>query len=859
MNSHRAFSSPLFFTVLLFYFCLQLAVAQTSPFWTTYQHDSRHSGLSPFVGPSTDTVQWTFDLVDASAPYPVVGPTGLIYLAFESPVNGHTWKVLAVNPDGTIAFQTATYPGRAGSTPTIADDGTIYVGTRTSSGTDHDLYAFFPDGSFKWKISLPGFGQSVTLGPDGTVYVPSGQGFPTQCKLLALNPADGSSKWTADCMGRQGFNAVAIAPGGNIIATGTTDGFWPFVAAHRSTDGTLLWSLTYPTLPAPASTSPPAVASDGTIYFWASSPSRLWAASATGQLLWSSQTLADFGAASTPALAPDGSILIATAAQTLPDRPARLFSFNPSGQLNWSRDLAFDNRLTSGTPQIAIDASGTAYGSLNPNGLSCPSWPCPTTPVLFAVDNNSSLLWSHSALLANTNVMGSAGTLYAVLLDNAPAPANAVWRLYSFSSPGAPPPSISSVSPSSGYQGQTITNFTVNGSHFQATSTVSFSGTGITVNSYSTRTATQIVASITIALDAPTGARDVFVTNPDGQQAARGAGFTVLQTTPSVHVISISGISPTSAQQGDYVADFQVDGRNFDRSAVLSFSGGGITVQYTTQHRNKIVADLNIAHDAALGSRNVIVTNPNGTAAMLPGAFSVLEGKDLRELLRDITPEQIIDPNGDLTISEGNLWITIRDFANSVEKNKGEEYEGCDFAAIRVTQSISGKKIAQPFSALFSILSGGLDGTTGSFWGDILLSFGVHLLTESGSSEGLGPNTMKFVIRESAAYVLPRVFGNYLHGVSGLLMLQEFENFLKKQEGLTPVEGSGDSTSFLPTTAKLKVFYSPLTHYASGSVHAVCQGTARDYVIRYVVKKGLFDKGVFDPQKPYSFDRVPVE
>lgn len=95
-----------------------------------------------------------------------------------------------------------------------------------------------------------------------------------------------------------------------------------------------------------------------------------------------------------------------------------------------------------------------------------------------------------------------------------------------------PPPTISLVSPMLGIQGATITNLTITGTNFQPTSTLSFSGTGITINSYGPRTANQLIASITIATNAPTGARDVVVTNPGGQKAKRSAGFTV--SSPSL-------------------------------------------------------------------------------------------------------------------------------------------------------------------------------------------------------------------------------------------------------------------------------------------------------------------------------------
>lgn len=384
--------------------------------------------MAPFVGPQTDTGK---PIHENAFAYPVVGPNGLIYLAFET--NFSNWKLVAISGSGAVELQTATYPGASPSTPTIADDGSIYVDAANFAGGS-DFYAFNPDASFKWKISGPAFGQSVTLGPDGTVYVPLFGGFPVQGKLLALNP-DGSSKWTYDYGGLQEFNAPAVAPNGDLVVTGMDSGFRPFAAAHRSTDGGQLWSLTYPTLPAPGAISPPSVAPDGTTYFWThSSALLLWAVTPTGQLKWPFLYLLSDGAASTPAMAPDGSIRVATSGGSTPVAP-RLLSISSAGQINWMADLGAQGPTLQ--PQVAVDANGTSYVSLNGGPLNCPSYPCATAPVLFAANSDGSLVWDHQALAANTDVIGSAGALYAVLLDNAPAPQYAVWRLYEFGSEGS--------------------------------------------------------------------------------------------------------------------------------------------------------------------------------------------------------------------------------------------------------------------------------------------------------------------------------------------------------------------------------------------------------------------------------------
>lgn len=99
--------------------------------------------------------------------------------------------------------------------------------------------------------------------------------------------------------------------------------------------------------------------------------------------------------------------------------------------------------------------------------------------------------------------------------------------------PGPPPPAPATVNPVSGIPGQTITNFTVTGTNFDVggTSTLSFSGTGITVNSYGTRNATTLVANITITAGAARTARDVIITNADAQTGTLAGGFTI--TVPS--------------------------------------------------------------------------------------------------------------------------------------------------------------------------------------------------------------------------------------------------------------------------------------------------------------------------------------
>lgn len=91
-------------------------------------------------------------------------------------------------------------------------------------------------------------------------------------------------------------------------------------------------------------------------------------------------------------------------------------------------------------------------------------------------------------------------------------------------------PVITSINPNSGQQGQTL-NLTIIGANFVSGASVAFSGAGVTVNSASVTSATQIAVNISVAASATTGSRDVMVTNPDGGSGTGIGLFTVLSAS----------------------------------------------------------------------------------------------------------------------------------------------------------------------------------------------------------------------------------------------------------------------------------------------------------------------------------------
>jgi hypothetical protein len=185
----------------------------------------------------------------------------------------------------------------------------------------------------------------------------------------------------------------------------------------------------------------------------------------------------------------------------------------------------------------------------------------------------------------------------------------------------APPPTVGSVNPSSGAQGQSLSNVVISGSNFQSGATCSF-GAGITVNSCTFNSATQLTANITISSTAATGTRNVTVTNPDSQTATLTNGFTVTTSGPPPPP-SVSSVNPNSGAQGQSLPSVIITGGSFQSGATCSF-GAGITVNSCTfNSATQLTANISISSTTTVGTRNVTVTNPDNQTGTLTNGFSV--------------------------------------------------------------------------------------------------------------------------------------------------------------------------------------------------------------------------------------------
>ena len=180
-------------------------------------------------------------------------------MSFFFPFHCHTRFVITALMAVALAYMGVANPtahwstpystgGTIFSSPAIATDGTIYIGSN-----DNKLHAINSDGSAKWTFTTGDWVDSTpAIGADGTVYFGSWDN-----QLYAVNPTDGSKLWDFNTSSSI-IASPAIGVDGRVYF-GSKDEF--FYALESN--GSLAWE----TYVGNAITSSAAIGQDGTIYF----------------------------------------------------------------------------------------------------------------------------------------------------------------------------------------------------------------------------------------------------------------------------------------------------------------------------------------------------------------------------------------------------------------------------------------------------------------------------------------------------------------------------------------------------------------------------------------------------------------
>jgi len=168
-------------------------------------------------------------------------------------------------------------------------------------------------------------------------------------------------------------------------------------------------------------------------------------------------------------------------------------------------------------------------------------------------------------------------------------------------------PIISSLSPTSGPAGGGTT-VTISGTGFATGATVTFGGTAATnVN---------VVGSTTITAVTPahaSGAVNVVVTNPGGQNATSTNGYTYAATAAP----TVASVTPTSGPTAGGTS-VTISGTGFAAGATVTF--GGTAAMNVVVSNSTTITATTPAH--AAGAVDVVVTNSNGQSGSKLSAYT---------------------------------------------------------------------------------------------------------------------------------------------------------------------------------------------------------------------------------------------
>jgi sugar lactone lactonase YvrE len=180
------------------------------------------------------------------------------------------------------------------------------------------------------------------------------------------------------------------------------------------------------------------------------------------------------------------------------------------------------------------------------------------------------------------------------------------------------PPVLTSITPSTGAPGATITA-TLAGSGFatgaclNSGTAVLVSGTGVTIGSVQVTSNTSLTATFVIAANATPGARDVTVANDGGKSATSPFTVAIPMAVPPP---TITSINPASGVRGSSTT-ITITGTNFDtkpgNTSVSGDAGLSIT-QIAVSSATSLTGTLSISATAAVGDHSLKVVTPTGSS-----------------------------------------------------------------------------------------------------------------------------------------------------------------------------------------------------------------------------------------------------
>lgn len=166
-------------------------------------------------------------------------------------------------------------------------------------------------------------------------------------------------------------------------------------------------------------------------------------------------------------------------------------------------------------------------------------------------------------------------------------------------------PALTSVSPSSLEQGQTVT-VAMNGSRLGGLSRLSSSNSGLTFTPFTGGSSSQVFAQVAVSATAPVGAADLQVL-VDAGALSLPAAFTITPPLPA-----ITSLSPNKVLAGAGTTAISVTGRNFASTSAVLVNDGEIPTTFisATQLQAALPSQTSVG-TLSLRVRNPVANQPN--------------------------------------------------------------------------------------------------------------------------------------------------------------------------------------------------------------------------------------------------------